>query len=267
MWERWDRVAVLDEPVGYLHRTAMNVFRDRRRRLVLGLKRVLRPPAAQDELEAVETRSVAADVLASLTPRQRAAIVLTEALGYSADEAGRILGIKGSTVRALTFQARSALKDQANMVEEGKADVLGLFMVTELMRRGELDSARMRDNYTTFIASIFRSIRFGATSAHGRANVARFNYFERMGAFSRDSATGTYRVDYGRMGAAMDSLSARLLTFQGDGDYEGVSAFMAEFGTISPTLQADLDRLATLRIPVDVVFEQGPAVLGLSNSE
>jgi len=111
VWERWDRVAALDQPVGYLHRTAMNVFRDRRRRLVLGLKRVLRPPAARDELESVETRSVAADVLASLTPRQRAAIVLTEALGYSADEAGNILGIKGSTVRALTFQARSALKD------------------------------------------------------------------------------------------------------------------------------------------------------------
>jgi RNA polymerase sigma-70 factor (ECF subfamily) len=115
VWERWDRVGVLDEPVGYLQRTAMNVFRDRRRRLVLGLKlglkRVLRPPTARDELEAVETRSVAADVLASLTPRQRAAIVLTEALDYSADEAGSILGIKGSTVRALTFQARSALKD------------------------------------------------------------------------------------------------------------------------------------------------------------
>ena len=117
VWERWDRIAVLDEPVGYLHRTAMNVFRDRRRRLVLGLKRVLRPPAARDELEAVEARSVAADVLASLTPRQRAAIVLTEALDYSADEAGSILGIKGSTVRALTFQARSALKDQRETID------------------------------------------------------------------------------------------------------------------------------------------------------
>jgi hypothetical protein len=175
------------------------------------------------------------------------------------------LGIKNTVNGRGTV--RSALKEQANTVEEGKADVLGLFMVTELMRRGELDSTRLRDNYTTFIASIFRSIRFGATSAHGRANVARFNYFERLGAFSRDSATGTYRVDYGRMGAAMDSLSARLLTFQGDGDYDGVSAFMAEYGTVSPTLQADLDRLATLGIPVDVVFEQGPSVLGLPKSE
>jgi RNA polymerase sigma-70 factor, ECF subfamily len=117
VWERWDRVAGLDEPVGYLHRTAMNVFRDRRRRLVLGLKRVLRPPAARDELEAVEARAVAADVLASLSPRQRAAIVLTEALDYSADEAGSILGIKGSTVRALTFQARWALKDHRETID------------------------------------------------------------------------------------------------------------------------------------------------------
>jgi RNA polymerase sigma-70 factor, ECF subfamily len=117
VWERWDRVSVVDESVGYVHRTAMNVFRDRRRRLVLGLKRVLRPPAARDELEEVETRSVAADVLASLTPRQRAAIVLTEGLGYSADEAGSILGIKGSTVRALTFQARSALKDHKETID------------------------------------------------------------------------------------------------------------------------------------------------------
>ena len=116
VWERWDRVAALDEPVGYLHRIAMNVFRDRSRRLVLGLKRALLPPAARDELEVVEARSVAAELLASLTPRQRAAIVLTEALDYSADEAGSILGIKGSTVRALTFQARSALKDHRETI-------------------------------------------------------------------------------------------------------------------------------------------------------
>jgi RNA polymerase sigma-70 factor (ECF subfamily) len=118
VWERWDRVAALEEPVGYLHRTAMNVFRDRRRRLVLGLKRALRPPAPSDELAQVETRSVAADVLASLTPRQRAAIVLTQALDYSADEAGSILGIKGSTVRALTFQARSALRDHRETIDD-----------------------------------------------------------------------------------------------------------------------------------------------------
>jgi RNA polymerase sigma-70 factor (ECF subfamily) len=111
VWERWERVGALDDPAGYLHRTAMNVFRDRYRRAVLAVKRATRGAPVPDAYEAVEARAIAASVLGSLTPRQRAAIVLTEALGYSAEEAGRLLGIKGSTVRALHFQARSALKD------------------------------------------------------------------------------------------------------------------------------------------------------------
>jgi hypothetical protein len=93
--------------------------------------------------------------------------------------------------------------------------------------------------------------------------VARFNYFEEMGAFTRDSTTGTYRVHFDRMRLATDSLSARILRFQGDGDLDGVRAWMDSVGAIRPTLQADLDRLATAGIPVDIVFEQGPPVLGL----
>jgi RNA polymerase sigma-70 factor (ECF subfamily) len=111
VWERWDRVAAMDEPSGYLHRVATNVFRDRRRRLMLGMRRAVRLAPPPDHLEAVETRTVASGLLASLTPRQRAAVVLTEALGYSADEAGALLGIKGSTVRALTYQARSSVQE------------------------------------------------------------------------------------------------------------------------------------------------------------
>jgi RNA polymerase sigma-70 factor (ECF subfamily) len=111
LWERWDRVSAMDDPAGYLHRTAMNIYRDRRRRIVLGMRRAIRLSPAPDDYEAVEARSVAAGALGELTPRQRAAVVLTEGLGYSAEETGTILGIKGSTVRALLFQARSALKD------------------------------------------------------------------------------------------------------------------------------------------------------------
>jgi len=116
VWERWDRVSAMDERAGYLHRTAMNVFRDRRRRVVREMKRVIGHSARPDEFEAVETRSVAATALGSLTERQRAAVVLTEGLGYRAEEAGALLGIKGSTVRALLHQARSALS--ATPVEE-----------------------------------------------------------------------------------------------------------------------------------------------------
>ncbi len=171
------------------------------------------------------------------------------------------LGIKRTLAGRATV--REALREQASSLEEGKADVLGLYMVAALTDRGELGTKDIRTNYVTFLASIFRSVRFGASNAHGRANVARFNYFAGMGAFTRDSTTGTYRVDFDRMRVATDSLSARILRFQGDGDYDGVRAWMDSVGAIRPTLQADLDRLATARIPVDIVFEQGPEVLGL----
>ena len=156
---------------------------------------------------------------------------------------------------------RDALKDQASSLEEGKADVLGFYMVTRLHQKGELGQADLMDNYVTFLAGIFRSVRFGASSAHGRANMAAFNYFEDRGAFTRDEASGTYRVDFDKMTAAMNALSEQILRFQGDGDYAGVAAFNAKMGVIRPELQADLGRLASAGIPVDIIFEQGMSVL------
>jgi hypothetical protein len=170
------------------------------------------------------------------------------------------LGIKNTINGRGTV--RESLRDQASALEEGKADVLGLYMQVQLQGMGELQGDVM-DSYVTFLASIFRSVRFGASSAHGRANIARFNYFKERGAFSRDAATGTYRVDPVRMRQAMDALSAQILRFQGDGDYAGVQAFMERYGQVDAELQGDLDRLATAGIPVDVVFEQGASVLGL----
>jgi RNA polymerase sigma-70 factor (ECF subfamily) len=118
LWERWDRVGGLDDPVGYLHRTAVNVYRDRSRRLLLAMKRAVGMAPPPNEYAAVEARSVTASVLGQLPPRQRAALVLTEGLGYSAEEAGRLLGIKGSTVRALRYQARSALSGTTEDIDD-----------------------------------------------------------------------------------------------------------------------------------------------------
>jgi len=171
------------------------------------------------------------------------------------------LGIKNTLSGRSTV--RQALKEQSSALEEGKADILGLYMITWLDEHGELDGKDLKDNFVTFLGSVFRSIRFGASSAHGRANLARFNFFNEMGVFSRDDATGTYRVDFDRMEEAMNALSEKILRFQGDGDYEGVKAFMEEKGQIGTVLQGDLDRLAAKGIPVDIVFEQGVDVLGL----
>ena len=119
------------------------------------------------------------------------------------------------------------------------------------------------DNYVTFLAGIFRSIRFGASSAHGRANMIRFNFFEQAGAFSRDEATGVYRVNRDAFEQAIENLSREILTMQGDGDYAVVDAFVSNYGGIGPQLENDLDRLSGAEIPVDIVFEMGEHVLGL----
>ncbi len=156
---------------------------------------------------------------------------------------------------------REVLKEEAGAVEEGKADVLGLYMVGKLREQGVVTDGQLMDNYVTFLAGTFRSVRFGAASAHGRANMLRFNYFEELGAFSRDSAAGVYRVNLAEMKHAVESLSHKILTLQGDGDYAGAGEIMRKYGKIGTTLQADLDRVNEASIPVDVVFEQGMSVL------
>ena len=165
------------------------------------------------------------------------------------------LGIKQTLVG--DESVREALQEHASALEEGKADILGLYMVTKLHEGGELGAADLMDNYVTFLAGIFRSIRFGASSAHGVANTLRFNFFKERGAFSRNEATGAYRVEMSQMHTAVDALSEKILRLQGDGDYEGAAAFVDEAGEIGEQLQDDLERLGKAGIPIDVVFKQG----------
>lgn len=171
------------------------------------------------------------------------------------------LGIKNTLDGSGTV--RGALKEHASALEEGKADILGLYMVQRLREMGEITEGQLMDDYVTFMAGIFRSVRFGASSAHGRANMIRFNFFSEAGAFSRDEASGTYRINVPEFEAAVEALSRKLLTLQGDGDYDAVAAFVAETGNVGAQLQTDLDRLASANIPVDIVYEQGKDVLGL----
>jgi len=169
------------------------------------------------------------------------------------------LGIK-NTING-KGEVRKVLKEQYSAIEEGKADILGLFLVTKLHEKGELD-VELMDNYVTFMVSIFRSIRFGASSAHARANLMRFYYFKEMGAFTRDK-DGYYSIDFEKMQAAMNSLSEIILTLQGEGNYDGVKKLMTEKGVIGKTLQEDLEKLSKLNIPVDIIFSQGVKAMGL----
>lgn len=158
---------------------------------------------------------------------------------------------------------REALKEKFSALEEGKADILGLYMVTYLHNKGVYTEGELMDNYVTFLAGIFRSVRFGAASAHGKANMLRFNFFEQEGAFTKNVETGQYAVNFEKMQMAMNKLSALILKLQGDGDYNAVEEIMNNMGNIGDELQNDLNALGKKGIPVDIVFEQGKSVLEL----
>jgi len=169
------------------------------------------------------------------------------------------LGIKNTINSKGTV--RDALKEQYSWIEEGKADILGLYMVTKLKEMGELDVDLM-DNYVTFLAGIFRSIRFGGASAHGKANLMRFNYFKEKGAFVKNE-DGTYKVDFDKMTQAMKDLSALIISLQGEGDYDAVAQLAKDKIVIGDELRKDLDKISNAGIPVDIVFDQGIDKLGL----
>jgi hypothetical protein len=171
------------------------------------------------------------------------------------------LGIKNTIDGKGTV--REALKETYSAIEENKADILGLFMVSNLAEMNELPGKDMMDNYVTFMAGIFRSVRFGAASAHGKANMIRFYYFQNAGAFTRNPENGTYRVNFEKMTLALNSLAEKTLIIQGDGNYDAAKEMLNSMGYIKEELQADLDRVNTSNIPVDIRFKQGIKLLGL----
>lgn len=191
-----------------------------------------------------------------VTPEQRKHITFNAFFANTMfHEVAHGLGIKNTINENGTV--RTALKELASPIEEGKADILGLYMVEKLHAMGELEEGEIMDYYTTFMAGIFRSVRFGSSSAHGVANLLRFNYFAENGAFSYDEKSGHYSVNAEKMSLAIASLSRKILTYQGQGDYIAVKEWFDEKGKINTQLETSLKRINEAGIPVDVVFEQG----------
>jgi hypothetical protein len=170
------------------------------------------------------------------------------------------LGVKNTVDGKSTV--REALGAEFSPIEECKADVLGLYMVTKLIESGEL-TGNIDDFYVTFVAGTFRSVRFGAASAHGKANMIIFNTLLSKGAVSRQK-NGKYLVNVPEMKKVISNLAAELLTLQGDGNKAGVSNMLSTRAVISETLKADLASIEKAGIPVDLIFEQGIDVLGLN---
>lgn len=170
------------------------------------------------------------------------------------------LGIK-NTING-KGNVRQALKEKYSSFEEAKADILGLYMTISLIEMGEIKDITPEDCFITFMAGIFRSVRFGAASAHGKANMMCYNYFEDKGACKR-LPNGTYRVNMEKIRTSMNEWAEKILVIEGNGDYDGAKSYLETNGIIRSSLETDLSRLKNASIPVDIVYEQGLEVLEL----
>lgn len=158
---------------------------------------------------------------------------------------------------------REALEEYYSPVEEAKADIAGLYMVTQLYEMGEFPEKDLMDNYVTFMAGIFRSVRFGVASSHGKANMMEFYYLKERGAFVKNEETGKYSVNFEKMKAAVAEMVNDIIVIQGDGNLEAAKKWVDTQSNIGEELQKDLDKIAEAGIPKDIVFKQGLEVLGL----
>jgi hypothetical protein len=176
-------------------------------------------------------------------------------------EVGQSLGMKNTIGSSETV--KEALKDYSNIIEEAKAEILSLFIVTNLHEMGQLKDTELMDNYVTALADIFRSVRFGIANNQGVANMIKFYYFLESGAIIRDDKTNTYAVDFEKMKQSMIDLSREILMIQGDGNVELAQQLLKDRGFIREELHADLMRILKAKIPTDIIFEQGEEIVGL----
>ena len=153
-----------------------------------------------------------------------------------------------------------ALQTEKTTWEEAKADILGLFLVNNLIEKGEITDITAEDAITTYIVGILRSVRFGAGESHGKANMMCYNYMEKEGAFTRN-ADGTYHIDFDKAKAAINGWGALILKTQGEGDFEFAKNYSAENASVPQALQKDLDKINGAGIPRDIRYNQGLEVL------
>ncbi|HEU0099253.1 MAG TPA: hypothetical protein VFQ67_10810 [Allosphingosinicella sp.] len=142
------------------------------------------------------------------------------------------------------------LKDQYSASEEAKADVMGVYNILYLMKRGELPVAEREQLLATYFAGIFRAVRFGTDEAHGRGAAMQYSYLKDKDAFRWDEGAGRFRVDYDRMEAGLRDLVAQLVRLQGDGDYAGTKAFFERYARLDERARAVL--ATTAAIPTDI---------------
>ena len=149
---------------------------------------------------------------------------------------------------------RLQLKDRYSAIEEAKADVTGLWALQYLIDKGVVEKSMQRTLYTTYLASMFRSVRFGITESHGRGVAMQFNYFTDEGAIKYDERTGKFSVDESKIRAAVNKLTTELLTIEAEGSYEKASAILEKYAVIRPPMKSALDKLKNVPVDIEPIF-------------
>src|SRR2546425_1552481 len=160
------------------------------------------------------------------------------------------LGPHNIKVDGRDTNVRKELKELYSAIEEAKADITGLWALQYLIDKGAIDRAMERDLYTTYLASSFRSVRFGITEAHGKGQAMQFNYLLEKGGLKMDQAAGTFSVDASQIKDAVRKLATEILTIEAEGSYDKAKSLLDKYALIRPEMQRALDKLAD--VPVDI---------------
>jgi hypothetical protein len=164
------------------------------------------------------------------------------------------LGPHNIKVAGTDTSVRKQLKELYSTIEEAKADITGLWALQYLIDNAVIDKSMERDLYTTYLASSFRSVRFGITEAHGKGQAIQFNYLLDEGAIKVDPATGTYGIDPGKIKDAVRKLATEFLTIEAEGSYEKAKAMLDKYGLIRPEMQKALDKLTDVPVDIEPIF-------------
>ena len=164
------------------------------------------------------------------------------------------LGPHNITVNGEQTTVRKQLKDLSSAFEEAKADITGLWALQYLMDKGVVDKKMERSLYTTFLASAFRSVRFGITEAHGKGIAFQFNYLADQGAFVVNEENGTFSVDHSKIKDAVTKLTREILTVQAEGSYDKAKALLDQYAVIRPPMRRALDRLKDVPVDIEPIF-------------
>ena len=164
------------------------------------------------------------------------------------------LGPHNITVGSEQTTVRKQLKELYSSIEEAKADMTGLWALQYLIDKGVIEKSLERSLYTTYLASMFRSVRFGITEAHGRGVALQFNYLTDEGAIKFDEASGTFSVEHSRIKDAVRKLTHDLLTVEAEGSYAKAKEMLDRYALIRPPMKGALDKLKNVPVDIEPVF-------------